>query len=429
MGDPAHDSSDFLTDKSAKIFVAGHRGLVGSAIVRKLQSLGFSNLVLRSHSELDLTRQFDVDSFFAAEKPRFVILAAAKVGGIHANNTYPADFIAINLQIQTNVIDSSFRHGVKKFLFLGSSCIYPKLAPQPIPENALLTGPLEPTNEWYAIAKIAGIKMCQAYRIQYSWDAISGMPTNLYGRNDNFHPENSHVLPALMRRFHEAKVNNAKQVVVWGTGSPLREFLHVDDLADAVVFSMDKYSGLEHLNVGSGKEVTIKDLAELVKEVVGFEGDLVWDTSKPDGTPRKLMDNSKLLGLGWTPKISLKDGLVDTYKWSIAMSNKTQSNRKAQHTNYRTGETKMIIRNVFEPEVTYGTLVIHSRSLNPQDANGYKSSYLLLGATLQLATYGFSLFEGAQLKCEGKSPNVHPGYRYLVVRMKKPDLSCSSFEF
>jgi len=297
--------------------VAGHRGLVGSAIVRKLQSLGFTNLVLRSHSELDLTRQFDVDSFFAAEKPRFVILAAAKVGGIHANNTYPADFIAINLRIQTNVIDSSFRHGVKKFLFLGSSCIYPKLAPQPIPENALLTGPLEPTNEWYAIAKIAGIKMCQAYRIQYSWDAISGMPTNLYGRNDNFHPENSHVLPALMRRFHEAKVNNAKQVLVWGTGSPLREFLHVDDLADAVVFLMDKYSGLEHLNVGSGKEVTIKDLAELVKEVVGFEGDLVWDTSKPDGTPRKLMDNSKLLGLGWTPKISLKDGLVDTYKWYV----------------------------------------------------------------------------------------------------------------
>jgi len=297
--------------------VAGHRGLVGSAIVRKLQSLGFTNLVLRSHSELDLTRQFDVDSFFAAENPRFVILAAAKVGGIHANNTYPADFIAINLQIQTNVIDSSLRHGVKKFLFLGSSCIYPKLAPQPIPENALLTGPLEPTNEWYAIAKIAGIKMCQAYRIQYSWDAISGMPTNLYGRNDNFHPENSHVLPALMRRFHEAKVNNAKQVVVWGTGSPLREFLHVDDLADAMVFLMDKYSGLEHLNVGSGKEVTIKDLAELVKEVVGFEGDLVWDTSKPDGTPRKLMDNSKLLGLGWTPKISLKDGLVDTYKWYV----------------------------------------------------------------------------------------------------------------
>lgn len=297
--------------------MAGHRGLVGSAIVRKLQNLGFANLLLRTHAELDLTRQSEVESFFEAEKPQFVILAAAKVGGIHANNTYPADFISINLQIQTNVIDSSFRYGVKKLLFLGSSCIYPKLAPQPIPENALLTGPLEPTNEWYAVAKIAGIKMCQAYRIQYNWDAISGMPTNLYGPNDNFHPENSHVLPALMRRFHEAKVNKANEVVVWGTGSPLREFLHVDDLADAVVFLMEKYSGLEHLNVGSGKEVTIKELAELVKEVVGFEGELVWDSSKPDGTPRKLMDSSKLLGLGWTPKISLKDGLVDTYKWYV----------------------------------------------------------------------------------------------------------------
>ncbi|CAL1395087.1 unnamed protein product [Linum trigynum] len=312
------ESSPFLSDKSAKVFVAGHRGLVGSAIVRKLQSLGFANLLLRTHSELDLTRQADVESFFAAEKPDFVILAAAKVGGIHANNTYPADFIAINLQIQTNVIDSAYKHGVKKLLFLGSSCIYPKLAPQPIPEDALLTGPLEPTNEWYAVAKIAGIKMCQGYRIQYSWDAISGMPTNLYGPNDNFHPENSHVLPALMRRFHEAKVNGDKEVVVWGTGSPLREFLHVDDLADAVVFMMEEYSGLEHLNVGSGKEVTIKELAELVKEVVGFEGELVWDSSKPDGTPRKLMDSSKLLGMGWKPKVSLREGLVDTYKWYTA---------------------------------------------------------------------------------------------------------------
>lgn len=309
------DSRSFLLNKSSKIFIAGHRGLVGSAIVRKFQALGFTSLILRTHAELDLTRQSDVESFFASEKPEFVVLAAAKVGGIHANNTYPADFIAINLQIQTNVIDSSYRHGVKKLLFLGSSCIYPKLAPQPIPENALLTGPLEPTNEWYAVAKIAGIKMCQAYRIQYNWDAISGMPTNLYGPNDNFHPENSHVLPALMRRFHEAKVNGAKEVVVWGTGSPLREFLHVDDLADAVVFLMESYSGLEHVNVGSGKEVTIKELAESMKEVVGFEGELVWDTSKPDGTPRKLMDSSKLLGLGWMPKISLKDGLIDTYKW------------------------------------------------------------------------------------------------------------------
>lgn len=307
----------FLSNQSAKVFVAGHRGLVGSAIVRKLQQLGFTNLLLRTHAELDLTRQADVDAFFAAEKPQFVILAAAKVGGIHANKTYPADFIAINLQIQTNVIDSSYRHGVKKLLFLGSSCIYPKFAPQPITEEALLTGPLEPTNEWYAVAKIAGIKMCQGYRLQHGFDAISGMPTNLYGPYDNFHPENSHVLPALIRRFHEAKVSGAKEVVVWGTGSPLREFLHVDDLADGVVFLMDKYSGLVHVNVGSGKEVTIKELAELVKEVVGFEGELVWDTSKPDGTPRKLMDSSKLAELGWVPKIALKEGLVDTYKWYL----------------------------------------------------------------------------------------------------------------
>ncbi|KAL6973776.1 Germin-like protein subfamily 1 member 20 [Sarracenia purpurea var. burkii] len=307
----------FALDKSAKIFVAGHRGLVGSAVVRKLRHLGFTNLLLRSHSDLDLTRQSDVDAFFAAEKPQFVILAAAKVGGIHANNTYPADFIAINLQIQINVIDSAYRHGAQKLLFLGSSCIYPKFAPQPIPEDALLTGPLEPTNEWYAVAKISGIKMCQAYRVQYNWDVISAMPTNLYGPNDNFHPQNSHVLPALMRRFHEAKVSGAKEVVVWGTGSPLREFLHVDDLADAVLFLLEKYSGFGHVNVGSGKEVTIKELAELVKEVVGFDGVLVWDNSKPDGTPRKLMDSSKLAGLGWVPKVSLRDGLLHTYKWYL----------------------------------------------------------------------------------------------------------------
>lgn len=304
-------------DKSAKIFVAGHRGLVGSAVVRKLQSLGYLNLLLRTHAELDLTVQSAVDAFFAAEKPDYVILAAAKVGGIHANNTYPADFITINLQIQTNVITSSYSHGVKKLLFLGSSCIYPKFAPQPIPESALLTGPLEPTNEWYAIAKIAGIKMCQAYRLQFNFDAISGMPTNLYGPHDNFHPENSHVLPALMRRFHQAKVGGDERVVVWGSGNPLREFLHVDDLADAVVFLLQNYSGLEHVNVGSGKEVTIKELAELVKEVVEFKGELVWDSSKPDGTPRKLMDSSMLHSLGWQPKISLRDGLVDTYKWYL----------------------------------------------------------------------------------------------------------------
>ncbi|XP_027175150.1 putative GDP-L-fucose synthase 2 [Coffea eugenioides] len=304
-------------DKSDKIYVAGHRGLVGSAVVRKLQALGFTNLLLRTHAELDLTVQSAVDAFFAAEKPRYVILSAAKVGGIHANNTYPADFITINLQIQTNIITSSFSHGVKKLLFLGSSCIYPKFAPQPIPESALLTGPLEPTNEWYAVAKIAGIKMCQAYRLQHKFNAISAMPTNLYGPNDNFHPENSHVLPALLRRFHEAKVRGDERVVVWGSGTPLREFLHVDDLADAVVFLLENYSGLEHVNVGSGKEVSIKELAELVREVVGFEGELVWDKSKPDGTPRKLMDNSKIESLGWQPKISLKDGLADTYKWYL----------------------------------------------------------------------------------------------------------------
>ncbi|CDP02881.1 unnamed protein product [Coffea canephora] len=304
-------------DKSDKIYVAGHRGLVGSAIVRKLQSLGFTNLLLRTHAELDLTVQSAVDAFFAAEKPRYVILSAAKVGGIHANSTYPADFITTNLLIQTNVITSSYSHGVEKLLFLGSSCIYPKFAPQPIPESALLTGPLEPTNEWYAVAKIAGIKMCQAYRLQHKFDAISAMPTNLYGPNDNFHPENSHVLPALLRRFHEAKVRGDERVVVWGSGTPLREFLHVDDLADAVFFLLENYSGLEHVNVGSGKEVSIKELAELVREVVGFEGELVWDKSKPDGTPRKLMDNSKIESLGWQPKISLKDGLADTYKWYL----------------------------------------------------------------------------------------------------------------
>lgn len=313
----ALNTDQFTMDKSVKIYVAGHRGLVGSAVVRKLHQLGYNNLVLRSHSDLDLTVQSAVDSFFASEKPQFVILAAAKVGGIHANNTYPADFISLNLQIQTNVITSAHRHGVNKLLFLGSSCIYPKFAPQPIPESALLTAPLEPTNEWYAIAKIAGIKTCEAYRIQHGFDAISAMPTNLYGPNDNFHPENSHVLPALMRRFHEAKVTGVEEVVVWGTGSPLREFLLVDDLADAVVFLMGNYSGLEHVNVGSGKEVSIKELAELVKEVVGFEGRIVWDSTKPDGTPRKLMDSSKLANLGWVAKVSLREGLVDTYKWYL----------------------------------------------------------------------------------------------------------------
>ncbi|KAK1291783.1 putative GDP-L-fucose synthase 1 [Acorus calamus] len=310
-------SPSFLSDRSAKVFVAGHRGLVGSAVVRKLQSLGFTNLLLRTHSELDLTRQSAVEAFFAAERPKYVILSAAKVGGIHANSTYPADFISVNLMIQTNVIDASRRSGVEKLLFLGSSCIYPKFAPQPITEDSLLTAPLEPTNEWYAIAKISGIKMCQAYRIQHGLDAVSAMPTNLYGPCDNFHPENSHVLPALMRRFHEAKARGAESVVVWGSGSPLREFLHVDDLADAVVFLMENYSGLSHVNVGSGKEVTIKELAEMVKEAVGFEGGIVWDPTKPDGTPRKLMDGSKLAGMGWAPRVELKEGLAETYKWYL----------------------------------------------------------------------------------------------------------------
>eukprot|EP00243_Klebsormidium_subtile_P003019 TRINITY_DN16153_c0_g1_i1.p1 TRINITY_DN16153_c0_g1~~TRINITY_DN16153_c0_g1_i1.p1 ORF type:complete len:331 (+),score=115.47 TRINITY_DN16153_c0_g1_i1:191-1183(+) len=303
--------------KDAKIYVAGHRGLVGAAIVRRLQQDGYNNLVMKTHKELDLKRQADVEAFFEAEKPAVVVIAAAKVGGILANSTYPADFIADNIMIQTNLIDSAYKSGVKKLLFLGSSCIYPKFAPQPIKEDALLTSPLEPTNEWYAIAKIAGIKMCQAYRIQYGFDAISGMPTNLYGPHDNFHPTNSHVLPALIRRFHEAKRDGLSEVVCWGTGSPLREFLHVDDLADATVFLLNNYSDLEHVNMGSGSEVTIKDLAELVKEVVGYEGELKWDTTKPDGTPRKLMDNSKIAGLGWTAKISLKEGLTGTYKWYL----------------------------------------------------------------------------------------------------------------
>ncbi|KAJ0989853.1 hypothetical protein J5N97_008209 [Dioscorea zingiberensis] len=309
--------ASFLADKSAPIFVAGHLGLVGSAIVRRLRALGFTNLLLASRSDLDLTRQADVEAFFSLHRPHFVFLAAAKVGGILANSSFPADFIADNLLIQTNVILAAHKFGTKKLLFLGSSCIYPKFAPQPIPESALLTAPLEPTNEWYAVAKIAGIKTCQAFRLQHGFEAISAMPTNLYGPRDNFHPENSHVLPALIRRFHEAKVAGAKEVVVWGSGSPLREFLHVDDLADAVIFLMENYSGLEHVNVGSGKEVSIKELAEMVKEVVSFDGELVWDRSKPDGTPRKLMDSSKLAGLGWEPKVSLREGLEETYKWYV----------------------------------------------------------------------------------------------------------------
>jgi len=304
-------------NRDAKIYVAGHRGMVGAAIVRRLKKAGFHNFVLRTHSELDLTNQSAVNDFFEAEKPDFVFLAAARVGGIHANDTYPADFIRDNLQIQTNIIDAAYRQGVKKLLFLGSTCIYPKMSPQPIKEEYLLTGPLEKTNEWYAIAKIAGLKMCAAYRRQYGFDAISVMPTNLYGPGDNFGLENSHVLPALMRRFHDAKLNGDDQVTVWGTGTPKREFLHVDDLADAVLFLMENYSAEEAVNIGVGEDISIKDMANMVKDVVGYEGELVFDTNKPDGTPRKLLDVSKIHDLGWTARIDFRDGLQGTFQWFL----------------------------------------------------------------------------------------------------------------
>ncbi|RME57816.1 GDP-L-fucose synthase [Candidatus Parcubacteria bacterium] len=335
-------------NKEARIYVAGHRGLVGSAIVRKLQLEGFRNLILRTSDELDLRDQAAVKDFFGEEKPEYVFLAAAKVGGIHANHSYPADFIRDNLQIQANVIDAAWRHGVKKLLFLGSSCIYPRDCPQPIKEQYLLTGPLEETNEWYAIAKIAGIKMCQAYRRQYGFDAISLMPTNLYGPNDNFDLETSHVLPALIRKFHLAKLAKEgdlhaimaderrngcipddvlhmlgleriegglrktgiePKVLLWGSGRPRREFLHVDDLADACLFLMRHYSSEEIINVGVGKDITIRELAEMVREIVGFEGDVLWDDNKPDGTSRKMLDVTKIQELGWNARISLNDGI------------------------------------------------------------------------------------------------------------------------
>ncbi len=301
-------------EKNAKIYVAGHRGMVGSAILRKLQAEGYSNLVIRSSQELDLRNQQAVADFFASEKPDFVFLAAAKVGGIVANNTYRADFLYENLAIQNNVIHQAYLHEVKKLLFLGSSCIYPKLAPQPLKEEYLLTGLLEPTNEPYAIAKIAGIKLCDAYRDQYGCNFISVMPTNLYGYNDNYHPENSHVLPALIRKFHEAKTSGGASVSVWGTGSPLREFLFADDLADACYFLMQEYNEAGLVNIGTGHDLSIKDLALLVKEVVGFTGDLVFDSSKPDGTPRKLLDVSKLHTLGWKHRIELLEGLALAYQ-------------------------------------------------------------------------------------------------------------------
>jgi len=301
----------------SRIFVAGHRGLVGSAIVRRLQAEGASNLLLRTREQLDLADQAAVERFFADEKPQYVFLAAAKVGGIHANDTYPAEFLRDNLAIQTNVIHSAWRHGVRKLCFLGSSCIYPKLAPQPMKEEYLLTGPLEPTNEWYAIAKIAGIKMCQAYRRQYGFDAISLMPTNLYGPGDNFHPENSHVLPALIRRFHEAKARGDATVTIWGTGTPRREFLHVDDLADACVFLMRGYSGEGIVNVGTGSDVSILELAQLVAEIVGYTGAIATDPGKPDGTPRKLMDVRRLEAMGWRARIGLREGVAQAYAWFV----------------------------------------------------------------------------------------------------------------
>ena len=304
-------------NKDSKIYVAGHRGLVGSAIVRNLEERGYTNIIYRTHKELDLTRQVEVEKFFEEEKPEYVFLAAAKVGGIHANNTRPAEFIYDNLMIESNIIHSAYKYGVKKLLFLGSSCIYPKFANQPIKEEYLLTGELEPTNEAYAIAKITGIELCKFYRRQYGCDFISAMPTNLYGINDNFDLETSHVLPALIRKFHEAKINNQEEVIMWGTGKPLREFMYVDDLADALVHLMLNYSDEIHVNMGTGKDLSIGELAQIVKEVVDYEGKIVNDLTKPDGTPRKLLDVSRLEATGWKYRTELREGIEKVYKWYL----------------------------------------------------------------------------------------------------------------
>jgi GDP-L-fucose synthase len=315
-----------------KIYIAGHRGLVGSAIIRQLKLRGFTNLLMRTHKELDLTNQAQVQNFFTQESPDYVILAAAKVGGIHANNTYPADFIYQNMMIEANVINSAYESKVKRLLFLGSTCIYPKAVEQPMREDALLTGVLEPTNEPYALAKVAGIKLCESYNRQHGTDFRSVMPTNLYGINDNFHPENSHVIPALMRRFHEAKVNKDAEVVVWGTGNAMREFLYVDDMAQASLFVLEldeqTYKAntrpmLSHINVGTGKDTTIREMAETMKHVVGFDGELVFDTTKSDGPPRKLIDVSRLSNMGWKYSVGLKEGLNRTYEWYLKSSSTT----------------------------------------------------------------------------------------------------------
>jgi GDP-L-fucose synthase len=302
-------------DKSDKIFVAGHRGMVGNALVRRLEAEGFRNLLTRDRSQLDLTGESAVAKFFAQERPVIVVVAAAKVGGIKANNDSPVEFLLENLRVQSNVIHSAYESGARKLLFLGSSCIYPKFAPQPIPETALLGGPLEPTNEAYAIAKIAGIKLCKAYHREYAANFISAMPTNLYGPNDNFDLETSHVLAALLRKAHEAKTRNDQKLVVWGTGKPRREFLHVDDFASACLLLLEKYDSPEIINVGCGEDMSIRELAELICDVVGFDGELAWDTTKPDGTPRKLLDITKLRALGWKPTITLRDGIVQSYDW------------------------------------------------------------------------------------------------------------------
>jgi GDP-L-fucose synthase len=313
-------------DLNEKIYIAGHKGLVGSAIVRQLKERGFTNLLIRMHKELDLTNQAQVQNFFQQEKPDYVILAAAKVGGIHANNTYPADFIYQNMMIEANVINSAYENKVKRLLFLGSTCIYPKAVEQPMREDALLTDVLEPTNEPYALAKIAGIKLCESYNRQHGTDFRSVMPTNLYGINDNFHPENSHVIPALMQRFHQAKINNDEEVVVWGTGNAMREFLYVDDMAQASLFVLEldekTYKAntkpmLSHINVGTGKDITIREMAKTMKEVVGFKGRLIFDTTKPDGVPRKLIDTSRLLNMGWDYTVDLKEGMQRTYEWYL----------------------------------------------------------------------------------------------------------------